>query len=74
VSPFAQILFRVFVLAVGWLPAGSRLVRRLLLALLRRGGPGGRMTYVAHADFLDTRDLVPGDRAVAVVDPELLRG
>jgi hypothetical protein len=66
-SPFLQVLFRLFVLVAGRFPAGSRLIRRLLLSVTRRGG---KMTYVAHADFLDPRDLDPDGRPMAVVDPE----
>lgn len=60
------ILFRAALLAVGRWGWGSRLIRRLLLRQVKRPGT---ITYVAHADFLDVRDLCRDGQAEAPLPP-----
>jgi len=63
---------RLLALTLGRHPAGSRLLRALLMTVVRRKG---RVTYVAHADFLDLRDFVPAHGAPsALVAPERRHG
>ena len=55
-TPAKLVLLRLALLTFGRFTWGSKLIRFLLMAVVRRGG---KMTYVAHADFLDLRRLHP---------------
>jgi hypothetical protein len=66
-STWQLILFRLGLMVLGRVPGGSRLVRRMLLAMVRRGG---RMTYVAHGGFLDVREMNRDGSAEPLLDRE----
>lgn len=71
-SSFSLMALRLLALTLGRFPAGSRLIRALLLRVVRRKG---RITYVAHADFLDLRDLLPAQAPPRpLVAPERIHG
>ncbi len=61
--PWQLICLRVIVFVLGPLPGGPWLIRRLLLLMIRKRG---KVTYVAHADFLDLRALHPAREAVSL--------
>lgn len=54
-SSLRLVVFRLYLLTFGRFPIGGRILRCMLLKALRRKG---KMTYVAHADFLDLRDFL----------------
>ncbi len=59
-SPVKMVVLRLYLVILGRFHFGSGLLRRLLLRLVRRKG---RITYVAHADFLDLREFSGGVEA-----------
>lgn len=69
-NPLAQIALRLACLTLGLFPAGSRILRQALLRAVRSKE---RIRYVAHADFLDVRDLSAHGRAEPIFTPEDLR-
>lgn len=68
-TPFKLAMFRIVVMLLGPFPAGSRLIRKLLMAKVSQDG---KITYVAHADFLDVRSLNSAGRASACYDAGLI--
>ncbi len=67
-TPLRLAAFRILTSTLGPFRTGSRLLRAILMKAVRRKGT---MTYVAHADFLDVRLLMPDNRANPLHTPEL---
>ncbi len=66
-TPAKLVLLRLVLLTLGRFTWGSKCIRFLLMNVVRRGG---KMTYVAHADFLDLRRLHPQGLAEPMSDPK----
>ncbi len=60
------ILFRLAILLIGPWQSGSRFLRFVLMKAVRRKG---KMTYVAHADFLDVRQMTTDSQTLPVTPP-----
>lgn len=62
-TPVKLVLFRTALIFMGPFKGGSKLIRRLLMGRIKKGG---KVTYVAHADFLDVRTINKDGRATGL--------